>query len=186
MGDGKLATVLERVDAIEPTIRDGAAESEGLGRLAPSVIDALHEADLFRMMVPAEFGGFDLTIPDMVKVVTRVASFDASTGWTLAILADGPLFGRFLSDGAMATICGDPVGLVAGTLNPATAQAERVDGGFRFQRAGDVSLGFVACPVGDGVGHRHDAAGRWCRPRRSRSAPGCSPSTRRGRSTHGM
>ena len=81
---------------------------------------------------PEELGGPELTIPESVRVFERVASFDASTAWTLAILADGPLFARFLSDEAFETICGDPAGLICGTLNPTTAQAEPVDGGFIF------------------------------------------------------
>ena len=126
-----LAMVLDRVDKIADVIRDGAAESERLGHLAPAVIDALHEADLFRILIPADLGGLALTLPESIAVFERVASHDASTGWTLAILADGPLFQRQLPRETFATLC-DPLGLVAGTANPATTRAEPVEGGFLF------------------------------------------------------
>jgi alkylation response protein AidB-like acyl-CoA dehydrogenase len=132
MDRSTLAATLERVEAIGPVIRDGASESERLGCLAPSIVDALHGANLFRMLAPTEFGGGGLTIPESVAVLERIASYDASTGWTLAILAAGPLLARFLSDDACKTICSDPHGLVAGTLNPVTAQAERTEGGYVF------------------------------------------------------
>ena len=132
MAGGVAEALLERVDAIADVVRDGAAEAERLGHLTPAVIDALRDAEAFRMLVPAELGGLDLTIPESVRVFERVASYDASTGWVLAILADGPLFARFLSEAALTEVCGDPGGLICGSLNPVTARAERVDGGFSF------------------------------------------------------
>jgi alkylation response protein AidB-like acyl-CoA dehydrogenase len=129
---GPLATVLERVDKIAPTIVEHAGESEQLGRLAPAVIDAMHDADLFRLLVPVELGGLGLTIPESTAVFERVAQLDASTAWVLVILADGPLFARHIDPHEFAEISSDPYGLVCGTLNPATARAERVDGGYSF------------------------------------------------------
>jgi alkylation response protein AidB-like acyl-CoA dehydrogenase len=124
--------VLDRVERIADVIRDGADESEKLGHLAPAVVDALHEANLFRMLVPEDFGGIGLTIPDSIEVVVRVAELDASTGWNLAILGGGPVFARLLSPDAFATICRDPYGLAAGSLNPMTTRVEAVGGGFVF------------------------------------------------------
>ena len=131
MRDGTVGLVA-RVDGIAEVVRSGAAASERLGHLAPEVVDALHDAGLFRMLVPGEMDGADLTIPEYVEVVERVATLDASTAWTLAILGGGPMLARRLSAGARETIWSDPRGLVCGTLNPATARAEAVDGGFVF------------------------------------------------------
>src|SRR5947207_12292983 len=127
-----LQAVLDRVDDIAPVIRAGAAESERLGRLAPAVVDALHRADLFRILLPADMGGGGLTIPESIEVLERVAALDASTGWTLTILADGPPLTRRLSRGAFETVSADPTALVAGSLNPATVRAERAEGGYVF------------------------------------------------------
>jgi alkylation response protein AidB-like acyl-CoA dehydrogenase len=129
---GRLAAVLERVDKVAPTIVEHADESERLGCLAPAVIDALQDADLFRLVVPVELGGHGLTIPEATAVFERVAQLDASTGWVLVILAGGPLFARRIDPDAFADICSDPYGVICGTLNPATARAERVDGGYVF------------------------------------------------------
>jgi alkylation response protein AidB-like acyl-CoA dehydrogenase len=127
-----VASVLERVDKIADTIREGALESERLGQLTPAVFDALHDADLFRIMVPQDLGGCGLTIPDSIQVFERVASVDASTAWTLAILADGPILARFLTNEVFERICRDPVDLIASSLNPATVRAERTDDGYLF------------------------------------------------------
>jgi alkylation response protein AidB-like acyl-CoA dehydrogenase len=127
-----LEAARKRLDSIGEVIRDHATESERLGRLAPPVVDSLHETELFRVLVPADCGGDGLTIPDATELIERAATFDASTAWAYAILADGAIFTRFLSREARDEIFGDPAGLLAGTLNPATARAERVDGGYVF------------------------------------------------------
>ena len=132
-----LEMLLDRVDKIADTIRDHAAESERLGHLAPPVVQALHDADLFRMLVPTELGGLGLTIPEALEVIERVAELDASTGWTFAILAGSPLFARFLPPETYEKLLGgDEPGLAAGSLNPMATRAEVVDGGYRFTGRG--------------------------------------------------
>ncbi len=132
-----LAEVLDRVDKIALVIRDHAAESERLGHLAPPVVQALHDADLFRVLVPVELGGLGLTIPQALEVMERVAEQDASTGWTYAILAGSPLFARFLPRATYEKLVGgDAPGLAAGSLNPVATRAEVVDGGYRFTGRG--------------------------------------------------
>jgi alkylation response protein AidB-like acyl-CoA dehydrogenase len=132
MSTDQLALLLERVDKIEQTVRDGAVESEARGNLTPAVFGALRDAELFRMLVPEEYGGHALTIPESIDVVERVASFDASTGWNLAILGGAPMLARLLGPAARDEILGDPDGLIAGSLNPAVTRAERVDGGYVY------------------------------------------------------
>jgi alkylation response protein AidB-like acyl-CoA dehydrogenase len=132
VGDAGLAEVLDRVEKIADVVRDGASESERLGCLAPSIVDVLHEVNLFRLLVPTELGGLGLTIPGAVRVFERVSELDASTGWVLTILNSGALFARFFPEQVFATVGADPAGLVAGSLNPVTARAEPVDGGYLF------------------------------------------------------
>ena len=132
MGKGGTSEVLDRVDALADVVREGATESERLGYLTPAVVDALRDARLFHMFVQSAFDGLDLTLPESIEVIERVAAFDASTGWTLAILSSGALFTRFLAEDVNATTCGEPLGLLAGTLNPMTTRAKRVEGGYEF------------------------------------------------------
>jgi alkylation response protein AidB-like acyl-CoA dehydrogenase len=140
MRAGTLEKLIDRIDGMADVIRGGAAESERLGCIAPDVVDVMHEAGLFAILVPEELGGHGLTIPESTEIFRRIAALDASTGWTLAILADGAVFARHLSPEVFATICGDPHGLIAGTLNPAQAQARATADGFVFTgRAGYLS-----------------------------------------------
>jgi indole-3-acetate monooxygenase len=127
-----LALVLDRVDKIADLIREHASESERLGCLAPPVVEALHDADLFRVLVPTELGGLGLTIPEAIEVIERVAEQDASTGWAFAILGSSPVFARFLPTSTFAALYGTEPGLAAGSLNPVATRVEVVDGGYRF------------------------------------------------------
>ena len=80
MSTSGLESVLDRVEKVAATVSDGAAESERLGRLAPSVLDAIGGAGLFRMLVPEAHGGADLTLPESIEVLERVSACDASAG----------------------------------------------------------------------------------------------------------
>ena len=124
--------MLERVEGLEQLVRSNAAEAERMGQVAPAVIDAFHDAELFSVLIPADHGGSGLTLPESVELFERVARFDASTAWTLVILADGPMLARSFADDVFAAICAAPKALIAGTLNPVTARAEQIDGGYVF------------------------------------------------------
>jgi len=132
MGAQNLHALLGHVDAMADVVRENALDGERLGHLTPAVADAIHEAGLFRMLIPEELGGRGLTIPESVEVLERVGALDASTGWTLAILSSGPTFARRLPPEVFAKMCAEPRGLIAGTFNPATARATAIDGGFVF------------------------------------------------------
>jgi alkylation response protein AidB-like acyl-CoA dehydrogenase len=77
-------------------------------------------------------GGGELTIPDSLRLCEEVARIDGSAGWNLAICSGGPMFGYNLSRAAFEKIYGDPLGLSAGSLNPATTRVVPSDGGWRF------------------------------------------------------
>jgi indole-3-acetate monooxygenase len=123
------AAALACVDAIGPLIVADARRAEDTGQLTPEVLAALHSTGLFRMLVPQELGGWDLTLPECVPVFRRVASYDASTGWLLAILADGALFARLIAPASLAEVCTEG-SLLAGSLNPLAATARPVEGGY--------------------------------------------------------
>ena len=101
-------------------------------RCPREVIDAFHDAGLLRIHVPRNMGGGELTIPDSLRLCEEVARIDGSAGWNLAICSGGPLFGYNLSRAAFEKIYGDPLGVSAGSLNPATTRVVAADGGWRF------------------------------------------------------
>ncbi len=136
MSRSRVDDYLARAAALEPLIRAHAARSERESRLAPEIADALHDAGLYRIMVPESLGGGGLTIPESLRVFERVAQADASAGWNLAICADGPLFGQFVAREAFEEIYADPRGIVVGSLNPMGTRAVPCEGGWRLSGRG--------------------------------------------------
>ena len=132
----RVADYLERVKALEPVIREHADQSERESRLAPPIVEALHQAGLFRILLPRSMDGGELTIPESLRVFEAVARLDASTGWNLAICADGPIFAHFVERGAFDEVFGDPRAVLVGTLNPVGTRAIECDGGFRYTGRG--------------------------------------------------
>lgn len=130
--DRRVAGYIERIGEIAAVIAANAGRSEREARLAPETVDALHDAGLFRILLPERLGGGDLTIPESARVYEAVARIDGSAGWNLGICAGGPLFGHFVSPEAYEEIFADPRVAIAGSLNPMTMRAEPVDGGYRY------------------------------------------------------
>src|SRR5512137_2106849 len=88
---------LDTVHKLAPIIREYADRAEREAQMPREVADAFHEAGLFRILIPREWGGADLTIPDSLLLIEEVARIDASAGWNLAICGGGPIFGRYIS-----------------------------------------------------------------------------------------
>jgi alkylation response protein AidB-like acyl-CoA dehydrogenase len=84
-----LESLLSAVHALEPLIREHAAEAERNRRLSQPVVSALVEAGLFRMYTPQVLGGFEVTPLTFYRVVEEVARIDGSTGWCLMIGGGG-------------------------------------------------------------------------------------------------
>jgi alkylation response protein AidB-like acyl-CoA dehydrogenase len=122
----------EKAQKIAPIIREHADRAEREAQMPREVADAFHEAGLFRILLPRAMGGGDLTIPDSLRLCEEVARIDGSAGWNLAICSGSPLFGHNLSRAAFEKIYGDPRGVSAGSLNPATTRVVAAEGGWRF------------------------------------------------------
>ncbi|MGA7870812.1 MAG: acyl-CoA dehydrogenase family protein [Candidatus Binatus sp.] len=122
----------EKVQKIAAIIREHADRAECEAQMPREVADAFHETGLFKVFLPRNMGGGELTIPDSLRLCEEISRIDASTGWNFAICSGGPLFGHNLSRAAFEKIYGDPRGVSAGSLNPMTTQAVSVEGGWRL------------------------------------------------------
>ena len=136
-----MSEALDAVHEVGPLAAKRADESERLGYLSDEVVEALHETQLFRVLVPDDLGGVGLTLPESVEVFRQMSTYDASTGWVLSIVGDGPLFGRFLSQPVFEEMFGDRRATLAVSLYPLTGRAEPVPGGFRFSGSAPYASG---------------------------------------------
>jgi len=128
----RVAAYIDRVHQLAPLVREHSDRSEREARLAPEIVDAFHSAGLFRILLPVEMGGGELTVPESLRVFEAAARVDGSAAWNLSICADGPLFGHFIARDAFEHIFADRRAVLAGSLNPMTTRVVPCDGGWRF------------------------------------------------------
>ncbi|SDH12979.1 acyl-CoA dehydrogenase family protein [Nonomuraea jiangxiensis] len=125
--------MLDRARGLRPLIEREAAAAEAQGRLTTPVVDALHEAGLFDIWVPAPLGGAELSPRELLDVFEELSYADPSTGWVvMATTLENGTAGAYLGDDAVERIFRGPrTPLIAGQgTRPGTAVRE--DGGFRL------------------------------------------------------
>jgi indole-3-acetate monooxygenase len=120
-----------RAKAIAPTIEAAAQQTEQERAVPVAIMDKLHEAGLFRMLLPHTFGGGEATPRQFMEVLEAVAMADASTAWCLGQGLGCSLVAAFLDPKVAHEIFDDPKAVVAWGPTAATAKAVAVDGGYR-------------------------------------------------------
>ena len=122
---------VERARALAPLIEDAADEIEATRRLTPAVLDALHGAGFFRLLLPRGLGGAEVDPCTFVRVIEQVAAADASTAWCLCQGSGCSMVAAYLEPGVARRVFGDdPRAVLAWGPGP-DARAVAVDGGYR-------------------------------------------------------
>ena len=127
--DGEEAVA--RAVALQPLLREHAARTEADRRIPQEVIDALVEADLFKVAVPKRYGGYEAGMRAMLDASAAVAEGDGSAAWVVALTnVCAWLTGLFPEQAQDEVFGADPDARVSGVLAP-TASTRKVDGGWR-------------------------------------------------------
>ncbi|MGY1745832.1 acyl-CoA dehydrogenase family protein [Blastococcus sp. SYSU D00695] len=126
--------LLERARKVAPLVRAAADDVDANGGLTDEVVAALGESGLFWLGLPAELGGGDGTLVDVVRVIEEVAAADPSTGWSLMVNMD--LTGFVVAhcpEEALADLFADGRPILAGSLARVGGGAlTQEDGGWRL------------------------------------------------------
>jgi alkylation response protein AidB-like acyl-CoA dehydrogenase len=126
------AELLARARALVPLIREHRAEAEKLRRAPPQCIDAIHQAGLFRIFVPREYGGYEVDLGTAIDIYSEIGRGCASTAWAHMILATINLAVCLMSDQAQREVFGEnPDARVAGVFVP-RGKATPVEGGYKL------------------------------------------------------
>ncbi|MET7505026.1 acyl-CoA dehydrogenase family protein [Streptomyces microflavus] len=80
-----LASVLEAVRSSIPTLRENGLAGEDQRWLPEENLDLLEKAGVFRMAVPARFGGMDLPLADQAKVIAEIGRGCPATAWVTMV-----------------------------------------------------------------------------------------------------
>ena len=125
-------------------IRDRRDESERERRLPATVLSAMHDARLFRMYVPIEYGGLETDPITSMQVVEAVAEADAAVAWNLMIGATYGIWAAYLPEASAREIYGAPDAIVAGALR-ASGVARAATGGYQVSGRWAFASGIDHC-----------------------------------------
>lgn len=80
--------LIARARSIAPLFAEQALPSERLRRPSDEAIEAVEEAEIFKLMVPRRYGGLELDMDTFVEVVLALSEGDASLAWVTAFLIE--------------------------------------------------------------------------------------------------
>ena len=129
-----LETIMDKVRALGPTLRKRAPDAERAGRHSDETIADLDVTGAFDIGSPAEYGGSELTVRQQLDVITEVAKWDGSAGWTVWVGASTNWIPAGSGARVVEEVYGHPwVGprVAASSHFPASrGRAKRVQGGW--------------------------------------------------------
>ncbi|MET9972547.1 acyl-CoA dehydrogenase family protein [Streptomyces sp. NPDC006356] len=113
-----------------PLLREHAAETETSGRVPDVVIEAIREAQLYRLTVPRRYGGFELPWRTVVEVCSIVAQGCGSAGWVTGYANTAKWMSSLWAKEAQDEIfAAGPDAIHAGSSKP-TTDVVATDGGY--------------------------------------------------------
>lgn len=122
---------LERVRLLTPDIIACADRIEAERRLPESLLTALLDARLFRLLLPRAFDGAETDPLTFASVVEEIAKSDASTAWCLCQASGCSMVAAFLQPEAAAEIFGRDARAILAWGPGAGARAIAAEGGYR-------------------------------------------------------
>ncbi|MEU1517498.1 acyl-CoA dehydrogenase family protein [Streptomyces sp. NPDC005811] len=124
--------VIERLEALQPLLRERAVKVEEQARLDDEVLDALTEAGAFRLGTPKRFGGLEADIATQQRAFAAIARGCGSTGWVTSLYGFGSWATGLYDDRAQDEVFADgPDVRIAGIFSP-TGTLTPVDGGYKL------------------------------------------------------
>jgi alkylation response protein AidB-like acyl-CoA dehydrogenase len=123
--------VIARAEAVRPAVAAASGEIERDRRLPPALLDKLHEAELFRLLLPRSLNGIETDPVSFFHVIETIAQADASTAWCLSQAGGCAMSAAYLDVPVAHAIFGnDPRAVLAWGPGP-KVRAVECDGGYR-------------------------------------------------------
>lgn len=127
-----VSELLSRAEKIGAIARERAMEFEKARQVSADLVDMMRELELFRIMQPKRFGGFEYGYDVFVDVVSAVASGDGSTGWVYSLGAVHPWMLACYPDEAQHDFWRDSLDTVAAVSYAPTGKAVPERGGYKL------------------------------------------------------
>ena len=120
-----------RARDLQPILATGADQTERERRVPDHVMDAVFEAGLFKLLLPASLGGAAADLITYNGVIEALAEADASTAWCVSQALTSSHAAGFLSKDIANEVFNSGYGVVAWGPPGGMAKAIAVEGGYR-------------------------------------------------------
>jgi indole-3-acetate monooxygenase len=122
--------VVARAEAVRAAVGAASDEIESARRLPAALLDKLHDARLFRLLLPRSSDGIETDPVTFFRVIETIASADASTAWCLSQAGGCAMSAAYLDLPVAHEIFADPRAVLAWGPGP-KVRAVECDGGYR-------------------------------------------------------
>jgi alkylation response protein AidB-like acyl-CoA dehydrogenase len=124
-------SVIARAQAVQSAVAAASDAIEQDRRLPPALLDKLHEAELFRLLLPRSSKGIETDPVTFFHVIETIAKADASTAWCLSQAGGCAMAAAYLDLPVAHEIFGnDPRAVLAWGPGP-RVKAIECEGGYR-------------------------------------------------------
>ncbi len=122
--------IVSRAETLRPVVEAASNETEDGRRISPGLLDRLHEAELFRLLLPRSVGGIETDPVTFFHVIETIARGDASTAWCLGQAGGCAMTAAYLEPKVAHEMFGGPRSVLAWGPGP-KSRAIEVDGGYK-------------------------------------------------------
>lgn len=163
------AEAIARARKLAPLLNAAAPRIDAARELPPDVLDAMHAAGMFRLLVPRSVGGAELDPAAYVQCVEAIAGGDAAVAWCMNQGSGCSLSAGYLEPTVAREVFGGERDVLAWGQGPG-AKAIRAPGGWRITGTWAFASGSrhatwlgAHCPCfePDGTPHRHPDGRPW-------------------------
>src|SRR5271155_3323388 len=123
--------LLSDIQALAPEITSRIPEIEAGRRIPIDLVEALRSIGMFRLFVPRSYGGFELELPEALKIITALSRIDGSVGWTVGIANGSSIFASMLQPEIYRQGYGNGPGAIGAASSQPGGTAEATAGGWR-------------------------------------------------------
>jgi len=123
-------SVIARAEAVQSAVAAASDEIEQGRRLPPALLDKLHEAELFRLLLPRSSRGIETDPVTFFHVIETIAQADASTAWCLSQAGGCAMSAAYLDPPVAHAIFSDRRAVLAWGPGP-RVKAVECEGGYK-------------------------------------------------------
>lgn len=123
--------LLANARALKAAVAAASDRIDAERALPPELVEAFHDAGIFRMAIPKVYGGIDASPVTCARVVEEIAAADGSAGWCAMINWQNTSLCASLPEAGASAVFANQRGAYCGTARQ-TGKAFPAEGGFRI------------------------------------------------------